>query len=194
MAKLSAPLLSLGASGQIGKALVAATWKGIAYFRQYVVPANPNTTAQKTQRNLMKAIVLAWRAYITHATSHEAWNVLSGTMAGALSGFNAFVKRAIVVAAADADASFADEGAETLGTFDIMFKNLDDGAEGDETGTFDAWAGDSINNMQLKSSSQLAGGALAVTHGVKGGELAYVKVTKSAVDRSGIYVFTSATP
>ena len=50
MAKLTGPLLSFGASGQIGKAMVVASWKGIDYARQYVVPANPRTTAQQTNR------------------------------------------------------------------------------------------------------------------------------------------------
>lgn len=48
MAKVTAPLMSMDASGQIGKALVFQ--KG-GQVRQYVVPANPQTTAQMTVRN-----------------------------------------------------------------------------------------------------------------------------------------------
>jgi len=43
MSKLTGPLLSFGARGQIGKAMVTSTWKGVPYARQYVVPANPQT-------------------------------------------------------------------------------------------------------------------------------------------------------
>lgn len=50
MAKLTGPLLSFGADGQIGKAMVTAKWRGIPYARQYVVPANPRTTAQQNNR------------------------------------------------------------------------------------------------------------------------------------------------
>lgn len=48
MAKVTAPLMSMDASGQIGKALVFQ--KG-GQVRQYVVPANPKTTAQMAVRN-----------------------------------------------------------------------------------------------------------------------------------------------
>lgn len=50
MAKVSAPLLSMGARGSIGKSLVSASWRGVKYMRQHVVPANPRTTAQQANR------------------------------------------------------------------------------------------------------------------------------------------------
>ena len=50
MAKLKAPLLSLGAAGAIGKALVFFPWKGIDAVREYVVPSNLKSTAQQPQR------------------------------------------------------------------------------------------------------------------------------------------------
>lgn len=53
MAKTTAPLLSFGASGQIGKTLVAADWRGKKYMRQYVIPANPNTAAQQLTRDTL---------------------------------------------------------------------------------------------------------------------------------------------
>ncbi|MBA7587696.1 hypothetical protein ES708_29729 [subsurface metagenome] len=57
MAKLKAPLLSLGASGAIGKALVFFGWKGLNVVREYVIPANPKTKPQTTQRGyLTKAV------------------------------------------------------------------------------------------------------------------------------------------
>lgn len=57
MAKLKAPLLSLGASGAIGRSIVYFPWKGLDCAREYVVPANPNTAAQQTQRGYLKAAV-----------------------------------------------------------------------------------------------------------------------------------------
>lgn len=50
MAKVTGPLLSMGAKGSIGKSAVFATWRGVKYARQHVVPANPRTTAQQANR------------------------------------------------------------------------------------------------------------------------------------------------
>lgn len=58
MGKLKAPLLSLGASGAVGKALVFFPWKGIDCVREYVIPSNPQTTLQTTHRGYLKAAVL----------------------------------------------------------------------------------------------------------------------------------------
>lgn len=62
MAKLKAPLLSLAASGAIGKAIVYFGWKGINVAREYVVPSNPKTTPQVTQRGYLHAAVDAIHA------------------------------------------------------------------------------------------------------------------------------------
>ncbi|MBA7536651.1 hypothetical protein ES705_28915 [subsurface metagenome] len=62
MAKLKAPLLSLGASGAIGKTLVFFPWKGIDAVREYVVPSNPKTAPQNTQRGYLTAAVAAIHA------------------------------------------------------------------------------------------------------------------------------------
>jgi len=57
MAKLKGPLFSLGASGSIGEAIVYFGWKGLNVAREYVVPANPKTTPQKTQRGYLSDAV-----------------------------------------------------------------------------------------------------------------------------------------
>ncbi|MBA7579051.1 hypothetical protein ES708_20917 [subsurface metagenome] len=58
MAKLKAPLLSFGASGAIAKAVVYFPWKGLNVAREYVIPSNPKTTLQTTQRGYLTAAVL----------------------------------------------------------------------------------------------------------------------------------------
>jgi len=74
MAKTTAPLLSMGASGQIGETLVASKWKGRAYMRRYVTPSNPQTAEQTLTRNCFSFLqsvfkvapplfVEAWQAY-----------------------------------------------------------------------------------------------------------------------------------
>lgn len=50
MSKTVAPLLSFDARGQLGQTLVYSTWKGRAYARRYVIPANPRTAAQTAVR------------------------------------------------------------------------------------------------------------------------------------------------
>jgi len=55
MAKLSAGILG-PVSGKVGD-VVGASWKGINYIRSYVIPANPNSAAQQTERELFSDLV-----------------------------------------------------------------------------------------------------------------------------------------
>jgi len=50
MAKVTGPLQSFTASGKLADSIVFSIWKGIAYVRQYVIPANPQSTGQGDQR------------------------------------------------------------------------------------------------------------------------------------------------
>ena len=59
MAKLKGPLFSLGASQKLGDALVYFAWKGLNVVREYVIPSNPKTTLQTTQRGYLTAAVAA---------------------------------------------------------------------------------------------------------------------------------------
>ena len=74
MAKVNAPLLGFGASGQIGQSHVYASWRGVRYARRYTVPENPQTTAQSLTRDaftglnaiykqLPSAVQDVWEAY-----------------------------------------------------------------------------------------------------------------------------------
>lgn len=46
MAKVTGPLFSLSASGQIGKAMVHFPWKGLSVVRQWLKPKNPENPDQ----------------------------------------------------------------------------------------------------------------------------------------------------
>lgn len=61
MPKVNSPLLSMDARGQIGKSMVFSTWKGIAYTRRYVIPANPRTVKQSTNRNIWQTLGVMWQ-------------------------------------------------------------------------------------------------------------------------------------
>lgn len=98
MAKVSAPLMSFGASGQIAKAMVFFPWKGVNAVRQYVVPANPQSIPQQAQRALMTAALTEWHGALYTAADVIAWNRYAGILAQIMSGFNAFVRVHIVEA------------------------------------------------------------------------------------------------
>lgn len=61
MSKLTGPLLSIGATGQIGKTLVASKWRGVPYMRQYVTPQNPQTVAQTLTRDIFANLSAIWK-------------------------------------------------------------------------------------------------------------------------------------
>jgi len=50
MAKVTGPLMSMDARGKIGDAIVFSIWKGTNCVRQWLKPANPQSTAQGDQR------------------------------------------------------------------------------------------------------------------------------------------------
>lgn len=98
MAKVKAPLLSLDARGQIGKTLVFMGWKGLKDVREYVVPANPQTAAQQTQRGYLTGAVTIFHASEFSAKDMAAWVLAASTMPTPRTGFNQCVKRIIDVA------------------------------------------------------------------------------------------------
>lgn len=53
MAKVTGPLMSMSASGSIGKSIVFSIWKGVAYVRQWLKPANPQSADQGDVRIIM---------------------------------------------------------------------------------------------------------------------------------------------
>ena len=72
MAKLNAPLFSFEARGKIANALVYFPWKGINVVRKYVIPTNPQTTLQTTQRGYLTVMVDAVHAAQAHGTPLNA--------------------------------------------------------------------------------------------------------------------------
>ena len=100
MAKVKGPLFSLSASGQIAKTLVYGDWKGIDVVRKYVIPANPNTAAQQTQRGYFGGAVEDWHTDGFTAVDVVAWNLYALAQKVAASGFNMLVKLKILCAVA----------------------------------------------------------------------------------------------
>lgn len=71
MARVVAPLLSFGGSGQIAKTQVYATWKGRPYARRYTIPSNPNTADQQETRGTFAWLNNVWK--FMPSTAVEAW-------------------------------------------------------------------------------------------------------------------------
>ncbi len=192
MAIVKAPLLSLGARGQLGKSLVFSGWKGLKTVREHVVPANPQTAAQITQRDLVTVVVAAWKNYYTGVEARAAWNRSALNDSRPMSGFNQYSSNALKKTALLADASFSNLGeaiAGNLVSWDCL--NIDVGDAGDEAGTFEIWVGDTISGMVLTESIALAGGAVigTIDQG-DAGDLKYAKIRKDGFDRSGISFLT----
>jgi len=74
-------------SGQIGKDVVATSWKGHEYLRAYVVPHDPKTENQRAQRDLMKKAVKAWREL------SKPQKMFFDALAAGMTGFNVFIGR-----------------------------------------------------------------------------------------------------
>lgn len=89
MAKITGGLFSLGASGSLAKTLVASKWKGRAYMRQHVVPANPKTVAQITTRSTFANASAIWK--IAPPLLQAPWDRFA--VGQVLTGRNAFQGR-----------------------------------------------------------------------------------------------------
>lgn len=81
------PLIS-AMSGKTADA-VFASWKGIAYVRQHVIPANPQTAGQTAVRNALAEAVAMWQGL--EARVNTAFN--NGADELGYSGYNDFVSR-----------------------------------------------------------------------------------------------------
>jgi len=81
------PLISQ-ASGATGP-IVASRWRGIDYIRERIVPANPKSADQMTQRDFLTKVVAWWHDIEEQLQDYCKLLVLGEP----LSGFNAFTKR-----------------------------------------------------------------------------------------------------
>lgn len=59
MAKVTGPLFSMGASGQVGKTLVFGAIRGVNYVREWLKPSNSKTADQGDRRQILGSAVKA---------------------------------------------------------------------------------------------------------------------------------------
>jgi len=122
VAKLKGPLFSLGASQQIGKTLVYFSWKGLNVVREYVIPANPKTTAQTTQRGYLTDAVAAIHAEQAlaalplNALDVRAYALWASVVQAATTWFNQLVRHFIDITILGKTPAIFREGVSTPGT------------------------------------------------------------------------------
>ena len=106
MAKVNAPLFSFNASGKLANSLVYFGWKGLDVVRSYVVPSNPRSAAQTTQRGYLAAAVdvihtaQALAADALVALDAAAYALFGSTYASPRTWFNQIVKNYVDVSVA----------------------------------------------------------------------------------------------
>lgn len=89
MAKVTAPLLSFGASGTIAGIQTYSRWRGIPYARQRVIPANPNSPDQQLTRNSFKWLNGFWK--LMSADGQAPWQAFAAGQP--LTGRNALISK-----------------------------------------------------------------------------------------------------
>lgn len=129
MAIVNAPLFSFNASGKLARSLVYFGWKGLDVVRSYVIPANPKSTAQTTQRGyLTEAVakihaVLALATHKLDADDKAAYALLASCYATPRTWFNAIakmwldVRRAVKIPVIYTDGTISDKA---VGSFDCI--------------------------------------------------------------------------
>jgi len=88
MVKVSAPAMSLDASGSLANALVFSKWKGRNYVRQLVTPSNPKSGPQVGVRAMFKFLAQIWAGL--SVPDKATWETLADQ--AVVSPFNAFMK------------------------------------------------------------------------------------------------------
>ncbi|GAH60601.1 unnamed protein product [marine sediment metagenome] len=91
MAKVKSPMLSIEASGVLGKSIINQTRKKIKYIKVYSKPKNPQTKLQQDNRNYIKLAVIEWRKEEYKEIDKQAWNFYAKTKNKNMSGYNALV-------------------------------------------------------------------------------------------------------
>ena len=198
MAKLKAPLLSMGASGQLGKTLVFFPWKGLNVAREYVTPANPQTALQVTQRGYVTdAVAMIHAAQALAADELDAEDILAYTLlanqnATPRTWFNEFVKQYVNQQVAALHAAIFRAGATTpgAGTLAVDLSWTKEGANDITAGNFHY--GTSPSALIYTEAAVVAASLTATLAGLTAGQKYYWQFRATVhADyvgvRSGIY-------
>lgn len=87
MVKVYGPMMSLDASGTLGKAVTFSKWKGRNYVRERVIPANPKSGGQVGRRAMFKFLSQEWHDLLGSAKA--TWQDLADQLIALK--FNAYI-------------------------------------------------------------------------------------------------------
>jgi len=89
MARVSGPLMSMSASGTVGKAMTFGKWKGRPWVREWFTPENPKTTKQVNIRTALTLMIALWQTQT--AEDMAKWDAYADPFK--MAGVNKFVSR-----------------------------------------------------------------------------------------------------
>ena len=93
MARVLLPLLALKAKGTIGKAIVYAEWKHLAYARAYALPRDAKTTGKLAHRSKFRNLCAAWSAN-PYCYDYNSLMLMSVSLLHlSITGFNLFIRK-----------------------------------------------------------------------------------------------------
>lgn len=192
MAKVRGPLYSMDARGKLGNSLVYMSWKGIQDVRKYVIPANPRSTGQMTQRGYFSDAVELWHTAGFSVLDNTGWKIFAELKKTALSGFNAFVQ--IVVKALIAGYTFTPITDVTVSSPTTTGATIEASILSDCTSKI--FYGPSKTTMLENASMTYDSGEISVTLTDCVADTTYyfyIQNTKAGESgRTGIYVFKTA--
>ncbi len=203
MAKLTAPLFSLSASGKLADALVYFAWKGLAVVRSYAVPSQPQTAAQVTQRGYLTDAVLhihtaqALAVAPLDAVDVTAYALLASVYKSAQTWFNEAVRGFINQNVASLKGMVFRNGTLTPGDSQLGVTLGHVGQDGVAPTAGDFWYGTSKTSMINSETAVIADPMTCTITGLTNGVKYYVQFRPTAgADfvgvRSGIYTATPA--
>lgn len=193
MAKVIGPLFSFGASGKLAKTLIYSVWKGIKTVKQYVVPSNPKTDAQQTQRGFWKTVVDLWHSTNWNAADLTAWNLLASISGKIQSGFNQFVSLCVDVLVAGLTLKTVSNFTETTPGSTTYVLTFDSSLTNAKECTLKYGANKSVLTEEKDGTADGTNVAFSLT-GLTASTKYYCKVIpKDATERaySGLYTFTT---
>jgi len=89
MAKVTGPLMSMSASGTVGKAITFGKWKGRQWCREWFTPENPKTEKQVNVRTALTLLLPQWQAQSVE--SKATWDAYAAPFN--MAGVNKFISR-----------------------------------------------------------------------------------------------------
>jgi len=185
---LNNQLLSVKASGAIGKTFVISSFKGCPYIKKYVMKTISDSPAAIIARANFKIASYCWSNFINLPIVRSAWNLFDGILETPMTPYNAFVSQAIKLQKINPTGAFVKtyswEGAEM--TIDLV--DVQHGLPATESGQFEIWVRVKEGCWTLKEKQTMIDGKLDIN---LSDELRYdsrLKIVKDKLNRSGSIV------